>query len=265
MIHYLGVVLSLAAPVATLPNFAAMNSSVAETLQVLRERIREIEVESRPRAAARWSTGVGPLDELLSAGGLRRGSLVELISATDGAGAWTLGLVLARQACGGGRQMLVIDDAKGRGGFYPPAAARLGLDLRRCLVVRPPDWRDAYAAMSESLRCVGVGAVIGWAERLRTADARRLQLAADRGGGVGFLVRPAAAARWPACAPLRLRVTPLRSARAVRRLHVEVLRCRGRSGGQVTTLEVHDGTGHVCVPAGVAAAAAVWPAARATG
>jgi protein ImuA len=211
-----------------------------EMLRVLRRRIEEIESCQRPRTRSRVSTGVAALDALLPDGGLRRGVLVELLSATDGAGAWTLGLALARQACGEHRVLVVVDE---HAGFYPLAASRFGIDLSRCLVVRPTGWRDAYAAICQSLLCGAVGGVIAGCGRVGTVDYQRLRLAAERGGGLGFLVRPQEALRSPACATARLLVSPIASGQPARRLRVEVLRGRGR--GQALSLEVDDETGDV--------------------
>jgi hypothetical protein len=226
-------------------------------LASLRRRIAEIETRQRPQAGAGASSGAAGLDALFPDGGLRPGSIVELVSATDGAGAWTLGLALARRVVGERRVLVVVDE---QGVFYPLAAARLGLDLGRCLVVRPGHWRDAYAALCQSLLCGAVGAVIGGCGRVGTVDYQRLRAAAGRGGGVGFLVRPREAAGSVSCASARFLVSPVASGEPARRLRVEVL--RGRGHGQALTLELDDETGAVHPPAGLAPPKAPARAAR---
>jgi hypothetical protein len=227
---------------------------------MLRKRIETIETSRRPRAPSLVSTGVAVFDSLFPDGGLRRGMLVELLSATDGAGAWTLGLALARQACAESRVLMVVDE---QCWFYPLGASRLGLDLRRCFVVRPSSLRDAYAAIHQSLLCGAVGGVIGWCARIPTVDYQRLRLAAERGGGLGILVRPPEAARSPTCASARLRVAPIASGEPTRRFRVEVL--RGRGCGQALTLELDDETGDVHPPAGLAPPAALAKRASSSG
>jgi protein ImuA len=221
-----------------------------ELLQVLRKRIEEIELRQLPRSSSRVLTGVAALDACFPGEGLRHGMLVELLSASDGAGAWTLGLALARQACDEGQFLVVVD---GQSWFYPPAASRLGLDLRRCLVVRPARWQDSYAAISQSLLCGSVGAVVCWCGNVGMVDYQRLRLAAESGGGLGVLVRPLDALRAPTRASARLLVSPIASGEPTRRFRLEVL--RGRGCGQALILELDDETGDVHPPADMASPA----------
>lgn len=214
-----------------------------ELLNHLTRRIREIEANERPSVQAI------PLAIPLP-GGLPAGALVEVLSATEGSGAWTLALLLAKAACAE-RKMLVIAD--GQRCFYPPAAAGLGIDLQRTLILRS----NASAMLVQSLRCPAIGAVIGRFERLSSAEYRALQLAAETGGGVGFLLRPVSALGAPSFAAVRLLVTPRSSPLASRRIEVEVLRVRGSKEGQRIVLEIDHETGAVRVPAVVAAATPV--------
>ena len=265
-----------------------MTPARCEKLRELVRQIQQIESRQRPADRMRITSGVAALDDLLPEGGLKRGGLVELVSATDGGGAWTLGVVMATSLCRG-RKTLVIVDAERR--LYPPAAARLGVELHRSIVLRPGSRRDAHQAIVQSLRCTAVGAILGWQERLSMREFRRLQLAAETGGAIAILLRPRGVLRQPSCAAVRLLVSPesshhpgapgrdavaSRGARrllggpspdrpSLRRLRVEVLRCPGRVCGQSLVLEIDDETGHVRLPACVAPATAMARAARASG
>lgn len=268
-----------------------MNPSRRERIRALVRQIQQIESRRQPAGRVPITTGIAALDVLLPASGLRQGALVELVSAADGAGAWTLGVMMAARVCRE-RKMLVIVDAERR--LYPPAAARLGLELDRSIVVRPSSRRDVYQAIVQSLRCPAVGAVFAWQERLSPREFRRLQLAAQTGGAVAILLRPPSAVRLRSCATARLLVSPslecddssslsfsnhlgsrfvctspadlkskaMTSPRtpnqpSLRRLRVEVLRCSGRVCGQSLILEIDDETGHVRLPPGVAPATVV--------
>jgi len=165
------------------------------------------------------STGFRPLDRLLPAGGVRRGSLIEWLAADDASGAVALACAVAcrlagprsaRHATAGSEAVaalpattiLVVD----RGGrFHPPAvlpwleamacdvAARDGSggDGRRpqLVVARPSTDDDELWAIDQSLRCPGVAAVLAWPGRVHPTAMRRWQLAARSGGAVGLLVR----------------------------------------------------------------------------
>jgi protein ImuA len=251
-----------------------------QLLNQLAARIREIEANARSLAPTSVPLGIPALEDVFPDKCLPAGSLVELLSTAEGAGAWTLALLMAKQACGE-QKILVIAD--GQCCFYPPAAFRLGLDLHRTLVLRTKRREDALAALVQSLRCAAVGAVLGSLDRLTSAEYRSLQLAAETGGGIGFLLRPAAARRAPSFAAVRLLVAPKRGresfpqrrrhARAIgeetapdsffrRRIQIEVVRMRGRKASQSFVLEIDDETGHVYLPAPVAAPATVAASAR---
>ena len=222
-----------------------------ELLERLAQRIRDIEASERPHFHADVALGIGGLEQALPEGRLPAGSLVELMSAAEGAGAWTLAMVMARHACGECKVLVIADPARR---FYPPAAARLGIDLRRTIVIRPRDKRYTLAAVTQSLRCAAVGAVIGGFDSLPAFDFRRLQLAAELSGALGLLLRPAAALRVPSFATARLSVTPVASANAKRRIRVDIVRVRGGKSGQSLLLEVDHETGDVRVSAALAAA-----------
>jgi len=246
----------------------------SDLLQKLARRIREI--EAKPCLAH----GVVCLQDVFPGESLPRGTLVDVLSVSEGGGAWTLALLMAREVCAA-RKILVVADSHRR--FYPPAASKLGIDLARTLVIRPRQQAHALTALVQSLRCQAVGAVIGNFERLTSAAYRSLQLAVEAGGGVGFLVLPTSALKMPSFAGLRLRVgekegretsgerreemslTPHPSPLTTRHIHVEVVRMRGGKANQSFLLEVDHETGHVRVPAPLADATSPPYSPRASG
>jgi protein ImuA len=238
-----------------------MSLSRKALLEDLTQRIQEMESRGHPRRAP-VRLGIPGLADCLPEGGLPAGALVEVLCADPGAGAWTLALLLAERARGNHKALVVAD---ARGWFYPPAASRLGVDLEQCIVVRPASSRDGAAAIRQALHCAAVGAALGWFDRLSSSEGRRLQLAAETGGGVGFLLRPATARRAPSFAVLRLLIQPMPAPDFPRRVGVEVVRCRGAAGGQSLVLEIDDATGDVRVPPRLAAPTAGAPPRRASG
>ena len=185
-------------------------------LDRLRDEIRRIERRPACREGV-LACGRPEIDGALPGGGFRRGGLTEL------AGGPASGKTAAALALFGalppGELAAWVD---GRGELYPPAAAALGVDLARLLVVRPGSRRGAGArgedpAMAgiwagEALLASGAfGAVaidvpLG-AARLRGAEtiARRLQAAVEKGGAIGvWLAEPGSALRLPAAVRLDL-------------------------------------------------------------
>jgi hypothetical protein len=145
----------------------------------------------------RFATGTA-IDELLPQNSFRRGTLVELFGP-----AAALAVVLAREALRPGGTIAVIDQERR---FYPPAAASMGIDLARLIVVQPdePDW-----IVIQALSCPAIDAVLCWPDRLGAKMFRRWQLAAERGGSIGLLARPLTARGGPSWADVQLVVTPL--------------------------------------------------------
>ncbi|MGI9177741.1 MAG: ImuA family protein, partial [Pirellulales bacterium] len=188
------------------------------------------------------STGFGPLDALLPAGGVRPGSLIEWMAegnAGPGAGgaaslacavACRLAAVHGGEASGDAsgdqtrpRTIVVIDRT---GWFHPPAVLPWLDDQRRLVVARPSRDEDEIWAIDQALRCTGVAAVVAWPRALRQRSSkgqgsrlagslqqwsttmRRWQLAAAASGAVGLFVRPSAAWSQPSWAEARVAVSP---------------------------------------------------------
>lgn len=266
-------------------------------IQQLRQRLRQMEGARPPadQANATASTGVAALDALVVPEVFRPGMIIEWVVERTGSGAARLALPAATHALQHGGALVVIDD---RREFYPPAAARLGVDLERTIVVRPRDRQETVWALEQALRCSGVAATLGWIDRLDDRTFRRLQLAAEQGGGRGLFLRPIAARKEPTWADLRWLVQPVPGSplkRALkkgdrhratsefvgdsgvspgasprqavtssgRRLRVELLHCREGTPGRAVQLEIDDETGAVRVVPAVAAAKDVPRSARA--
>ena len=220
-----------------------------EIVEALREQIGQSQAGP---VAARLSSGCEALDGLLPHGGLRPGVLVEWVSEGSGGGAGTLAVAVARQACREGGMLVVVDR---RGEFYPPAAAGQGIDLDRMMVVRPATAADEWWALEQVLRSRGVSAVLVWLEQEERRSLRRLQLAAEAGGGVGLLICPESFAKAPYWSEARLLVRPLPS-EGPRRMRVQTLHCRGAASGAAVTLEIDNESGALRLASELAPAAA---------
>ena len=135
-----------------------------------------------------------PLDAQLPGGGWPLAALIELLQPAPDAPVWPLVLpaLVARQRSAGGALALVGSPHEP----FVPALAAAGVRADAVL------WLTADAPVARLWL-----AVLAWLPRARSADLRRLHLAAARRGeGLLFALRPAAAAASASPAPLRIAV-----------------------------------------------------------
>jgi protein ImuA len=247
---------------------------VGDPLSALRARVRQIE---RPAA---WAHGVVPfglsaIDRVLPGGGLARGAVHEILGAggdeEDGAlAAGFAAAILARLGDGSGPVLWCLP----RPDLYGPGLAALGLDPDRLVLLAARADADLLWAMEEGLRTPGLAAVVGEIGAFAAVASRRLQLAAERSGVTGLVLRrwreAAEAARERGlanAATTRWRVAALPSAPTLpspaaggglgrgwvgaARWRVELLRCRGGEPA-AWEVEVADATGALSVAAAMA-------------
>src|SRR4051794_5392147 len=223
----------------------------------LRRQLGRWEAAGAAKDAIVFSSGVAAVDRLLPGGGLRHGMLIEWIAGPSGAvggGAATLGLLGAREACGEGGALVVIDRGQT---FYPPAAAAWGIDLDRMIVVHPKNARDELWAAIQALRSPAVAAMFATIDRLDSRAFRRLQLAAQAGRTLGMLIRPGSAREEPSWADVTLEVETRAKSRESRArvpalssrlstldfhrcIQVHLLRCHNGRAGDSVLLEIDD-------------------------
>lgn len=193
-------------------------------LAALRARVARIERAGLAEREEPPAIPLGPeMDRDLPGGGLPRAAVHEILS--DGAGA-AVGFAALLMARSGGTVFWIARDPDP----WPPGLMRFGLPPSRLIVAQPGSHVDALWATEEALRCPAVSAVLLMEERPDATAMRRLQLAAETGGGIGLLLREAEADEGPALATTRWRVT----GRAGGAMHdlgdpqwtLDLLRCR---------------------------------------
>jgi len=209
----------------------------------LRRAIARLENGRRAGDSELVSSGCEGLDRLLPDRGFRYGTLVEWLVSGQGSGGETLALIAARQACRQGGSVVVLDESHE---FYPPAAVYLGIALDKLIVVQAANAADNLWALDQILRCPGVAAALAWPQKLDGRSFRRLQLAAEQGGGLGLLIRPESVRHEPSWADVRLLVAPLpmttASRCAGRRLRIELLHGRGGARGRSAEVGIDNET-----------------------
>lgn len=162
---------------------------------------RADELDAGSEAAC--STGHSALDAELPGGGWPQGALTELLQSDPTQPLWplllpALALTIAQRP--DARVVLVAPPMPPFG----PALAAGGLPSASLLCVQAQAAAERLWASEQALRCADVGAVLVWLPQARTADLRRLQLAAARQGGLLFALRPANQAQQASPARLRL-------------------------------------------------------------
>lgn len=164
------------------------HAQTSRVIDDLRERIAHLE-GSVSRKAVVLPFGVDEIDQRLPGGGLAFGAIHEIA----GGGAGTLdGAAAALFAAG------VAARSKGkvlwcltRPDLFAPALSQAGLHPDRVIYCEADKEEDVLASMEEGLSFGGLAAVVGELVRLPMTQSRRLQLAAEKTGTMGLIVR-----RW---------------------------------------------------------------------
>ncbi|XAH25839.1 translesion DNA synthesis-associated protein ImuA [Xylophilus sp. GW821-FHT01B05] len=165
------------------------------------------------------ATGFDALDAVLPGGGWPLGSLTEILQARPGQHVWQLLLPALAQQLRQAPGPVVLVAPPWRP--FMPYLQGQGLPASRLLLVRPERGAGALWAGEQALRCADVCAVLAWLPHARSAELRRLQLAAQQQGRLLFVFRDASAERDASPARLRLQVAGTDT------LRVQVLKRRG--------------------------------------
>jgi hypothetical protein len=172
-----------------------------------------------PARADTLPSGLAELDALLPGGGWPRGALSEILIEQDGLGECALVLPALAHLTQARKRVALIAPPYIP---YAPTLAAAGIDLTQ-LVHIDAAALDTHWTAEQCLRAGCCGAVLNWLPRADYRQLRRLQLAAEVGGTVGFVFRPLSAMRETSPAALRLLVTA-----GDEGPRIEILKCRGR-------------------------------------
>jgi protein ImuA len=164
-------------------------------------------------------TGHALLDAQLPGGGWPIGGLVEVLQERAEQHVWQLLLPALAQAIGKQAGPAVLVNAP----FEPfaPSLAAQGLPGERLLCIKADKPAARLWAAEQSLRCADVVAVLAWLPRAKSADLRRLHMAAQQHDKLLFVMRESNAAQEASPARLRLRVEGADA------LRVHILKRRG--------------------------------------
>jgi protein ImuA len=238
-----------------------------ELIEGLRARIAAEERMRHPAGSRQvLPFGLPELDCAIPGGGLQHGALHEVVGgAGDAAHAAVpvrfVGGILARTH---GSVIWTF----GYRDLFAPALAAVGLHPDRVIYVEARDGKSVLLVMEEALRHAGLAAVVGEIDgRIGLTASRRLQLAAEKSGVLGLLLRrprrmsedlagepTAARTRWRVSAEPAgpaLPWSPRTPGLARARWRLELVRCRGGEARSFS-VEACDATGHLRLAADLA-------------
>lgn len=165
-----------------------MSDFRAGRLAAMRAKIAAIE------AGGRADCGVLPfgdprIDDLLPGGGLPLGHWHEIggagLEVETAAAPTAFTALLAAPLARRGEVVWVLR----RDDLWAPGLAGLGFPPERLIQVCARDEAEALSVMEDALSTVGVAAVVGEVEAADLTAGRRLQLACEKQGAAGFLIR----------------------------------------------------------------------------
>lgn len=196
-------------------------------IEDLRSRVSRITGIPRRVPAQAVQLGIAEIDDYLPARGLARGGIHELSGDTGSATSF-LAAFLGRQKAI--RQVIWVTVSAGPS---PLGLSQLGLDHRRLTVIQTRRHDDQLWAAEEALRELGHSAVVAEIDKVDLTESRRLQLAAEVSGAIGFLFRRD---RSPIASLTRWHIEPARSPDCLPRWQLCLTRARGAEAGGTWTL-----------------------------
>lgn len=165
-----------------------MPGSRAARLAAVRGQIAALEAGTRTPSPVQ-PFGDARIDDCLPGGGLPLGRWHELTAAgmevETGAVAAGFAAMLARPMSATGAVIWILR----RDDLYAPGLTTLGFPARRLIQVRVRDEVQALMALEDALGSTGVAAVVGEVEDIDLTAGRRLQLACERHGATGLIVK----------------------------------------------------------------------------
>ena len=164
------------------------------------------------------SSGYAELDAILPTQGWPAKSIIEVLTPAWGIGELKLLLPRMREVTQQKQWVIWISPPYQP---YAPALLQAGVDINYVIVIDPKtSCKDAIWSMEKALQTSACAMILAWTNWLPNGVVRRLQLAAEKGGGMAFLFRERETKNSPAA--LRLQLQPHQQG-----VTVQVLKARG--------------------------------------
>jgi len=180
----------------------------------------------------RSNTGYKNLDSILPGGGWPKKGLVEIINQCHGVGELQLLIPLMLSVIKQGKWILWVCPPHI---VYAPALLQAGIDANQILVVnKAVPCKDALWSMERALRSSSCGLVLAWQTWLSVKVLRRLQLAAETGGTLGFIFK----SRDNKYSPSNMRIR-VKSITNFDEASITVIKAHDGSRAQSTTIKLY--------------------------
>lgn len=95
--------------------------------------------------------------------------------------------------------------------LFPPALKMFGVEPHRIIFIDVQQEKDILWAMEEALKCEGLSAVIAEVREISLTASRRLQLAVEKSGVTGLILRSDANRLSTTACVARWQITPIKS------------------------------------------------------
>lgn len=170
-----------------------MSDFRAKRLDAVRARIANLETSARPDVGT-LPFGDSRIDACLPGAGLPLGRWHEVcaegleteLAAAPAAFTALMAAPLVRQSRRGRGEVVWV---LRRDDLWAPGLAGLGFPPERLIQVCARDEAEALSVMEDALTTIGVAAVVGEIEAADLTAGRRLQLACEKHGATGFVIR----------------------------------------------------------------------------
>ena len=182
------------------------------------------------------STGYKNLDNILPNRGWPAKGLIEVINQNHGVGELQLLIPLMLSVIKLRKWILWVCPPHT---VYAPALQQAGIDTNQILIVdKAISCKDALWSIEEALRNKSCGLVLTWQTWLTTKVLRRLQLAAETGGTLGFIFRRRDNKHSPSNIRLRIKnTTP--GFHDFDEASIAVIKARGGTQTQCTSINLY--------------------------
>src|SRR5690606_7355330 len=180
-----------------------LTSKKQAVVSALRRQMLELEGFKQAGASVSAGLGLGKIETVFPGGVFPLNTVHEFVYDQPEELAASCGFIggLLSYIMKKGGMCLWINSSKE---VFPPAAKMFGLEPDRIIFVSMQKQQDTLWALEEGLKCMGLCVVIAEIEHLDFVQSRRLQLAVEKSGVTGFVIRSGiktlgattCAARW---------------------------------------------------------------------